>query len=46
MKTYRELTVNQKINFKALLLKCGFKTLNSVVKYSLPIHPINPIFDK
>ena len=46
MKTYKDLSVNQKINFKMLLLKCGFKTLNNIVKYELKIHPINPIFDK
>lgn len=47
MKTYNELNANQKINFKVLLIKCGFRSL-SVVAYSknLKINPINPIFDK
>jgi len=43
---YRELSVNQKINFKKLLVNCGFKSISDIAynKY-MPIHPINPIFD-
>jgi hypothetical protein len=46
-KTYINLNVNQKINFKVLLIECGFKSL-SVIAYgkNLKINPINPIFDK
>ena len=47
MTSYKDLCINQKINFKTLLIKCGFESITKTVntKYC-PIHPVNPIFDK
>jgi len=46
MKTYKDLDVNKKINFKLLLIRCGFKSLSKAVhNKQLVIDPINTIFD-
>lgn len=46
MKTYKDLNPNQKINFKLLLIECGFKLLSETAhKKNLPINSTNPIFN-